>query len=80
MLLTPIYRQALDLYAKVQASSLSPDAKAELEFELGGKIDEFQEAFKDLLGLDLIAFRTGSGGGRGAARVAAPQPTRPPRA
>ena len=33
--------------------------------ELGGKIDEFQEAFKDLLGLDLIAFRSGSGGGRG---------------
>jgi LmbE family N-acetylglucosaminyl deacetylase len=63
--LVPVYRQALDLYSKIQASNLSSDARAELEFILAGKIDEFQTAFKDLLGLDLVAFRTGSGSGRG---------------
>lgn len=63
--LAPVYRQTLDLYAKIQSSNLRPNARAELSFELANKIDDFQEAFKDLLGLDLVAFRTGSGGGRG---------------
>ena len=69
-LLVPIYRQTLDLYAKVRASDLPPAAKAEILFELANKIDNFQQAFKDLLGLDFIAFRTnpnsrGGGGGGG---------------
>jgi LmbE family N-acetylglucosaminyl deacetylase len=62
--LTPIYRQTLDLYAKVNASDLAPEAKAGLAFELGLKIEQFQTALKDLLGLDLIAF-TSEGGDRG---------------
>jgi LmbE family N-acetylglucosaminyl deacetylase len=56
--LAPVYRQMLDLYTRVKASSLDPQAKAGLELELGAKIDEFQTAFKDLLGLEMIAFTT----------------------
>jgi LmbE family N-acetylglucosaminyl deacetylase len=56
--LTPIYKQTLELYKKVGASDLEPVAKAGLLLELGAKIDEFQAALKDLLGLDLIAFTT----------------------
>ncbi len=62
--LTPIYKQTLDLYAKVKASDLDAKSKADLEFELSAKIDDFQSALKDLLGLDLAAFTTG-GGDRG---------------
>ncbi|MGP8253470.1 MAG: PIG-L family deacetylase, partial [Terracidiphilus sp.] len=67
--LVPVYRETLDLYARVRLSNLDDVAKANLEFELGSKIEEFQTAFKDLLGLDLIGFvaRAGGGGfGRGA--------------
>ena len=70
--LTPIYRETLDLYAKVKASDLDREAKAGLELELSAKIGQFQEALKDLLGLDLVAFTTrnasaegGGPGGRG---------------
>jgi LmbE family N-acetylglucosaminyl deacetylase len=62
--LVPIYRDALDLYASVKASDLDAEAKSDLELELSLKIDDFQAAFRDLLGLDLVAFRT-SGGGQG---------------
>jgi len=69
--LVPIYRETLDLYARVKASNLDAEAKAGLELELGEKITEFQTALKDLLGLDLVAFTTSGGrdqgpGGRGA--------------
>lgn len=60
--LAPIYREALDLYARVKASDLDPEAKAGLEFKLGEKIGQFQQALKDFLGLDLIAFTTGREG------------------
>ena len=66
--LVPVYRETLDLYARVRQSNLDPQARASLDFELGKKIEEFQIAFKDLLGLDLIGFVTqpgGAGGGRG---------------
>jgi len=56
--LAPIYKQTLELCKKVDASELEPEAKAGLLLELGAKIDEFQAALKDLLGLDLIAFTT----------------------
>ncbi len=62
--LAPIYGEMLDLYARVKASDLNAEAKADLELELSLKIDDFQAAFRDLLGLDLIAFTT-SGGGQG---------------
>jgi len=63
--LAPIYRQILDLYAKVKDSGLDAEAKAGLELELGAKIEQFQTALKDMLGLDLVAFTTAGGGDRG---------------
>jgi len=63
--LAPIYAHTLDLYTRVKASNLDDESKAGLELELGAKIGQFQEALKDLLGLELIAFTTGSGGGQG---------------
>jgi LmbE family N-acetylglucosaminyl deacetylase len=62
--LAPAYHETLNLYARVQSSDLAAKPKADLEFELGEKIDEFQTAFKDLLGLDLTAFTTKSGEGQ----------------
>jgi LmbE family N-acetylglucosaminyl deacetylase len=66
--LVPVYRETLDLYARVRQSNFDSEAKSDLEFELGKKIDEFQTAFKDLLGLDLIGFVSRSGGGGGFGR------------
>ena len=62
--LVPIYQQTLDLYARVKESDLAAKPKADLEFELGAKIDTFQTVFQDLLGLDLIAFTTRNGDGQ----------------
>ncbi|HET7103712.1 MAG TPA: PIG-L family deacetylase [Terracidiphilus sp.] len=56
--LAPIYRQALELRARVASSGLGASAKADLLFELDAKINQFQSALKNLLGLDMIAFRT----------------------
>jgi LmbE family N-acetylglucosaminyl deacetylase len=61
--LSPIYRQTLDLYAKVKSSNIDAEAKAGLELELSTKIEQFQSALKDLLGLDLTAFTTNGGDG-----------------
>ena len=58
--LAPVYRETLDLYARVKASELSEKEKSDLTFELGLKIHEFQDALKDLLGLDMTAFVAGS--------------------
>ncbi len=68
--LVPIYRETLDLYTRIKASELSAQAKSDLAFKLGEKIDQFQIAFKDLLGLDLVAFTTGDGGQGGPGRGA----------
>jgi LmbE family N-acetylglucosaminyl deacetylase len=59
--LAAIYRQTLDLRAQVQnapEADLDAQSKANLLFELDLKIDQFQTALKELLGLDLIAFTT----------------------
>jgi LmbE family N-acetylglucosaminyl deacetylase len=56
--LAPLYRQTIDVRAKVSSSDLPPTAKANLLFELDLKIAQFQTALKNLLGLDLIAFTT----------------------
>jgi LmbE family N-acetylglucosaminyl deacetylase len=56
--LAPLYRQTIALRTKVAESSLDAESKAGLLFELDAKIFQFQTALKELLGLDLIAFRT----------------------
>ena len=73
--LAPIYRQTLDLYARVKASDLDSESKAGLELELGAKIEQFQSALKDLLGLDLTAFTSGGGSGQGGGRGASADET-----
>jgi LmbE family N-acetylglucosaminyl deacetylase len=62
--LAPIYRQTLDLYARVKSSDLDAESKAGLELELGEKIEQFQTALKDLLGLEMTAFVSGRDGGQ----------------
>jgi LmbE family N-acetylglucosaminyl deacetylase len=56
--LAPLYRQTLALRTKVAESNLDPESRDGLLLELDAKISQFQAALKDLLGLDLIAFRT----------------------
>jgi len=56
--LASIYRQTRELRAAVDESSLDGKAIASLLLELDAKIDQFQTALQQLLGLDLIAFTT----------------------
>ncbi len=56
--LVPIYRETLALRGKVEASNVEAKSKADLLLELDAKIAQFQSALSDLLGLDLVAFRT----------------------
>src|SRR4051812_25439351 len=56
--LSPIYRQTIELRAKVAASDLDAQAKASVLFELDAKMAEFESAFEHILGLELVAFRT----------------------
>ncbi len=53
-----IYRQTLDLRGKVAGSELDAQSKASVVFELDAKIEQFQAALAELLGLDFIAYRT----------------------
>ena len=69
--LAPIYRRTLALHDKIASSSLDPQGKASLLFELDVKINELQSALATALGLELVAFRTNeehalSGGFRGS--------------
>ena len=80
--LAPIYRQTLDLRAKVAVSEIAAQAKASLLFELDTKIEEFQTALKNLLGLDMVAFTTHaskveSGGFRGGGPDETPRSVSP---
>jgi LmbE family N-acetylglucosaminyl deacetylase len=66
--LAAIYRQTLDIRARVQVApeaELDARSKASLLFELDLKIEQFQTALKELLGLDMIAFRTNSASAQG---------------
>jgi LmbE family N-acetylglucosaminyl deacetylase len=70
--LAPIYRQTLALRGRVAASDLDGLARTGLLLELDAKIEQFQAALKELLGLDMVAFRARTGkappggpGGRG---------------
>ncbi len=80
--LAPIYRETLTLRDKAASSALDPQSKASLLFELDAKINQFQSAFADILGLDLIAFRTNeahaqTAGFRGASADEAPTSVSP---
>jgi LmbE family N-acetylglucosaminyl deacetylase len=56
--LASVYQQTINLRLRVAASNLDAQSKTSILFELDAKIDEFQETFKQLLDLDLIAFTT----------------------
>ena len=56
--LSPLYRQTLDLRAKVAAADLDAQTRASLLFELDVKIAQFESALENVLGLELTAFRT----------------------
>jgi LmbE family N-acetylglucosaminyl deacetylase len=56
--LAPIYRQTLELHARLESSTLSPEARAGLTLELDAKIAQFQQTLTELLGLEMTAFRT----------------------
>jgi LmbE family N-acetylglucosaminyl deacetylase len=60
-----IYRQTLDLRSRVAASDMKAQAKASLLFELDAKIGQFQAVLKDILGLDLTAYRANERGAAG---------------
>ena len=53
-----MYSNFIKLREKVRTSDLSKDIKYNLLFELDVKIDQFQEFLANILGLDVIAFRT----------------------
>ncbi len=80
--LATIYRATLDLRAKVAGSDLDARARADVLFELDQKIEQFEDALADLLGLDVTAFRTNettavTGGFRGASADETPRSTTP---
>lgn len=57
--LAAVYQKAIALHQRINTdTTLSPQAKASLLFELDVKISQFQHALADLLGIDVIAFRT----------------------
>ncbi len=56
--LAAVYRRVLDLRQSVEKSSMNGRTIHDLQFELDVKIGEFQDALKELLGLDMVAFRT----------------------
>ena len=61
--LAAVYGLTLDLRKQVaDNSTLLPEARSGILFELDAKIAEFQTALRELLGLDLVAFRTNASG------------------
>ncbi|MDR3775529.1 MAG: PIG-L family deacetylase [Terracidiphilus sp.] len=82
--LASAYRQTIELRTRAAASDLAAEAKSSLLFELDAKINEFQSALKDLLGLDLAAFTArpaggpqGGPGGRGGSADEMPRSVTP---
>ena len=57
--LAPVYRDLLALRARTAASGLDAGAKSNVLFQLDTKVNQFQDAFRDLLGLRLTVVRTG---------------------
>ncbi len=58
--LAPIYRQTLDLYARVKASDLDAEAKAGLELELGEKIASSKRRSRIFWGWTWLRSRPGT--------------------
>jgi hypothetical protein len=80
--LAPIYKQTLVLHEHLAASNLNSEAKSSLLFELDAKLEQFQSALHNLLGLDLVAFTTKtdnveSSGPRGASADETPRSVTP---
>ena len=80
--LAPIYGETLALRAKVADSTIDAQARTGLLFELDLKIGQFQSALANLLGLDLMAFRTNenhaqNGGFRGNSADETPRSVAP---
>ena len=77
-----VYKQTLDLRTRVAGSELDARPKTSLLFELDEKILQFQSTLSDLLGLDLIAYRTNEksaevGGFRGGSADETPRSVAP---
>jgi LmbE family N-acetylglucosaminyl deacetylase len=62
--LSPIYGETLELYGKVKNSDLNAEAKSNLEFELGAKVEQFESALSEMLGLELTAITVNGGSAR----------------
>ena len=80
--IAPIYRRTLDLRTKVAGAAFDAQTKASLLFELDAKINQFQSALSELLGLDMIAYRTNEtnaepGGFRGGSADETPRSVAP---
>jgi LmbE family N-acetylglucosaminyl deacetylase len=58
--LAHLYDLTLALRARVVDGDFDPKSKASLLFELDLKIEQFQSVLSNLLGLDMVAFRTGA--------------------
>ncbi|MGH9589884.1 MAG: NEW3 domain-containing protein, partial [Terracidiphilus sp.] len=56
--LAPVYRDLLALRARAAESELAAEAKSNVVFQLDTKVNQFQDAFKDLLGLRLTVVRS----------------------
>lgn len=81
--LASIYGQALELRRHLDLdASLSSAAKDSLKFEVDSKVADFQGLLKELLGLNLVAFRTAEskvqgGGFRGSSAEETSESVRP---
>src|SRR6185437_9613948 len=56
--LAPVYRDLLALRTRTAASGLDAEAKSNVLFQLDTKVSQFQDAFRNLLGLRLTVVRT----------------------
>jgi len=56
--LAPLYGQALALRKQLSTSSLDDQARAGVALELDTKVEQFESALRNLLGIDMVAFTT----------------------
>ncbi|MDR3740477.1 MAG: PIG-L family deacetylase [Terracidiphilus sp.] len=80
--LAAAYKETLTLRARIASSTLDAQIQSNVLFELDRKIEQFQTAFAELLGLELTAFRTNDtnaqiGGFRGSSADETPHSVAP---